>query len=122
METEMEAGTMRDKLSPLPARDLSAGDRAVLFATVQSDGYRILLDIMQRFVIGEETELINTSLENERAITLQFLNVRAAWAMFARMQRVVMDAAMEHGETRVKAPPSHEDVRDRSVEEVLGYE
>ena len=77
---------------------------------------------MHRFVIGEETELINTSLEDERAITLQFMNARAAWAMFARLQRVIANAVAEFNENRVKTPLSLEDGGDRSDEEILGYE
>ena len=110
-------------MSPLPPPELSAGDRALLFALMQSDSYRVLLDVLHRFVIGEETQLINTSVDDERAILGQWYHARAAWAMFARMQYEVTQAAGDYGEAaRLAEESSRESGRDFGVGAELGFE
>lgn len=112
----------RTKESQIPTRDLTDGDRAVLYSLAQSDGYRVLLDILHRFVTGEEKELLNTSPDDERVVIGQWHNSRACWAMFARMQREIKEAAEDFKQGMAEATIPRGGKDDRSVEDVLGVE
>ena len=106
---------IRTKMSQLPPPELSAGDRALLFALAQSEAYRVLLDVLHRFVVGEETQLINTNPGQEAEVLAQWHNARACWAMFARMQYEVAQASLDYAEGAARAEQSRESVRDFGV-------
>lgn len=67
-------------------KELSELERRELYRIVQMPGYTILLDMMQRLCIEEETRLINAEPAQEKEVLAAHVMAKARWNFFVDVQ------------------------------------
>lgn len=68
---------------------LDAGQRASLLQVRNMPGYEVLLDLIEKLCIEQETKLINTETTAERDIIAEHRMAKAFWQIFAGLQKQV---------------------------------
>jgi hypothetical protein len=75
---------------------LNATERSHLMSIRHTEGYEVLLDIMERACIAQETNIINCAPEDREKIYSEFLLSKAFWQVFVSMQKMVEFEVMVH--------------------------
>jgi hypothetical protein len=84
---------------------LTPDDRRALFVLRQSEGWPVLLDVLEMVCIETETDLINTPAEQEAAILAKHKMSKAAWQLFTHLQEKVEDEVSRYVSGVVQRPP-----------------
>jgi hypothetical protein len=75
-----------------------------LFVLKNSQTWGDLLDVLEQCCIEIETELINTPVEDERAVLANHKYAKAAWVVFETMQKKIAVAAVTYQMRGAKEP------------------
>ena len=98
---------------------LSFPDRAALAAIVRSEGYRVLLDVMEAVCHEQDTRLINTDVRDEAGIVAEHRKAQAMWQIFDEMQAKVLLASKMHGEETAPDPDAGTSDEELADEQLL---
>jgi hypothetical protein len=75
---------------------LTPSQRARLLSLRRSDGYEVLLDLMEMCCIEQETKLINVDVKDESGIIAEHRMAKAFWQVFTSLQKKVEVEVMLH--------------------------
>jgi hypothetical protein len=81
--------TIRTERSHGLQERLNGSERASLVQIRHMPGYEVLLDMMEKACIEQETRLINTPVANARKIVAEHRMSKAFWQVFTSFQRQV---------------------------------
>lgn len=97
---------------------LNAGERAHLLVVRNMPGYQVLLDIMEKACIEQETRLINVPVDNEALIVAEHRMAKAFWQVFTGVQNKVEEEINIHLnlESEKKAAQNEADNYDEDQE------
>jgi hypothetical protein len=100
---------------------LDAAERGALVQLRHTPGYEVLLDLMERACIAQETKLINAPVEDTELILAEHKMSKAFWQVFQTMQQLVETEIDIHLglESERKAADEAEDSYDPD-QEILG--
>lgn len=70
-------------------------EKQALFNLVNSPAWPVLLDVLERACIQQETRLINCDVADEKAVLAEHRMSKAYWQIFVAMQKYVHQAARE---------------------------
>jgi hypothetical protein len=90
-------------------------EKQALFNLVNSPAWGVLLDILERACIHQETRLINCEVVDTERIIAEHRMAKAYWQIFIAMQKFVHQAAREFAGIAEEVPPS-ESEQVQSVE------
>jgi hypothetical protein len=79
---------LRDHLTP--------SQRARLLTLQRSDGWEVLLDLMEMCCIEQETKLINVEVKDESGIIAEHRMAKAFWQVFTSLQKKVAVEVQMH--------------------------
>lgn len=69
--------------------DLTEVERGALMQLRYTPGYQVLLDMMERACISQETKLINAEVDEPETILAEHRMSKAFWQVFQSMQKQV---------------------------------
>jgi hypothetical protein len=94
---------------------LDQTEKAALFSLLHSPSWPVLLDVLERACIEQETRLINCDVADTKRIIAEHRMAKAYWQIFVAMQKTVNRAAEEHAGIAPERPQTE-------VEEILSVE
>ena len=84
-----------------------------------SAGWPVFLDVMERFCIELDTQLVNTPVGDDAGIIARHTKTQVAWQMFEYLQRHILDAAQLDREVYDEQRPSPLTPAQAEIEELI---
>lgn len=79
-------------------------EQQALFNLVNTAAWPVLLDVIERCCIQQETRLINCDVADDKAILAEHRMSKAYWQIFVGMQKEVLHHAREFAGTEASVP------------------
>jgi hypothetical protein len=91
------------------------GEKQALYNLLNSPAWPILLDVLERSCIEQETRLINCDVADTERIIAEHRMSKAFWQIFVQMQKTVVNAAREFAGLEPEKPRTE-------IEQILSLE
>jgi hypothetical protein len=97
---------------------LDNGDRSRLADLISSEGYPIMLDVMEQTIIEMESDLINTPVGDRTAVFAKHQKVQAAWQVFTHLQQKLHDEVAAYNLATTPPTPPRVSEEDAAILQV----